>query len=110
MTKKAFAKKIKRAIEESGIPQKDLARKLKVKPQQISKWKTGETQPTLENFDGLLGLLSRDANYFFDISGAVGDKNIVASGKNASAISADVELLKKEIEILKLQNKLKEKK
>ena len=40
---------IKNALEEKGITQKELAEKIHVSPQAVSKWIKGESQPTFDN-------------------------------------------------------------
>ena len=40
---------IKRALEETGMQQKELADAIHVSPQAVHKWIKGESQPTFDN-------------------------------------------------------------
>ncbi len=55
-------KKISDAIQQSGITQTEIARKLNVKPTQISSYKYGRKMPALDTFAKLCAVLDVDAN------------------------------------------------
>lgn len=48
---------IKKALEEKDMTQKDLAKKLFVSPQAVSKWITGESRPSQDNVERIFEIL-----------------------------------------------------
>lgn len=59
-----IGEKIKKRRAALGITQKELAHRLNVSNQLISKWETGESIPSLEYFDALCRALDVGYNYF----------------------------------------------
>lgn len=53
-------KKIKRALDEKGMTQKELADKLSVTPQAVSKWVNGESRPDSDNIARIKEILDID--------------------------------------------------
>jgi transcriptional regulator with XRE-family HTH domain len=114
MTKNYSNQKIKVAMFEAGLTQKELAAMLGVKQQLISKWITGILNPKLQSLKKIAEATGKPLNFFLgDIQG-VGDvsgtgHNIIQSGnikdsfndKEAKLLKKELELSKREIEILK---------
>ena len=115
MTRSKISEKLKKAIRESELTQKDIAEILGIEQTQISKWIRGKTQPTLDKFEKLLEVLGKDANYFFENSGSVnqthsgqGDQLINSTIKKSNKRKIDPEHLLLRIE--KLEKLVKSKK
>lgn len=109
MTKKAFAEKLKQAFKEKGLTQKEVAQIFGVRQEQVSKWLSGKSQPTLDKFEKILEVFGRDANYFFDSpqithSGA-GDIAVKSSIKKSPDNPPDFQLLLSELRALKKEIK-----
>lgn len=85
MTKKIFNEKLKKAIRESGLTQKEIAKIFGVKQAIVSKWLSGHSQLTLDKFEKLLEVLGKDANYFFENTGTISH-----SGQGDIAINSSI--------------------
>ena len=72
--KNNFAKEIKEAMKWSGVSQPQLAKKLNVTQQAISKYISGKALPTFDVFANLCVVLELDANEVL---------NIITERKNA---------------------------
>ena len=118
MRKKQSGEKIRNALLEAGLTQKQLADKLGVKQQLISNWINGFSNPKDLSLKKIAVATGKPLSYFIEnnplvINNAVGNKNIRGGINQAIENSAEIELLKKdmdlqkkEIEILKLQIEL----
>ena len=53
-------KLIKKALEEKKMTQKELAKKLYVTPQAVSKWLNGESRPSQDNMERIYEILGID--------------------------------------------------
>ena len=56
----AMEELIKKALEEKKMTQKELAEKLYVTPQAVSKWLTGESRPSQDNVERIYEILGID--------------------------------------------------
>lgn len=59
-----FAEKLVEARKNAGLSQEELAEKLYVTRQAISRWETGKTEPDLQTVTRLCGILQVKADYF----------------------------------------------
>lgn len=63
ITLEEIQKRIAEAIKESGIPQTQIARSLKIRQSNISCYVTGRKMPALDMLANLCKLLDIDTNY-----------------------------------------------
>ena len=103
--KENLAQKIKIYMLKNGISQRDLAKKLKVTPQTVSKLLTGSTHFRTDTLDKIATALGTTANYFFDNSTAVNGNNNVVGEKNTinPNFKEEIALIKKELEVHRYQ-------
>lgn len=89
----------------NGISQRDLAKKLKVTPQTVSKLLTGSTHFRTDTLDKIATALGTTANYFFDNSTAVNGNNNVVGEQNTinPNLKEEIALIKKELEVHRYQ-------
>ncbi|MDR0646552.1 MAG: helix-turn-helix transcriptional regulator [Elusimicrobiota bacterium] len=116
---KTLGKKIKEAMFEAELTQKDLAKKIGLKQEQISSWIRGIRNPKTDSLKKIAAATGKPLQYFFENSGNVGsigdgskigEQNFTSNSADVELLRKDIELLKKEIEILKLKIELKDKK
>ena len=74
-----FAKKLRKAIGNADMSQKEFAEKIGVKKQQISKWTTGMAVPRSETIEKIAQTLGVPVSYF------VGEDNSVSQQELAEA-------------------------
>lgn len=58
-----ISERLAEAIEQSGLPQKEIAAKLQICQQMISSYKNKQKLPSLETFANLCAVLDVDADY-----------------------------------------------
>ena len=63
ITIEQIQKRIAEAIQESGMTQTDLAKRLAIKQQTVSRYFNGNHTPSLDTLANLCKLLDLDANY-----------------------------------------------
>ena len=66
----SLAENIKRAREERGVSQEYVAGRLQVSRQAVSKWETGQSEPSTQNLLQLARLLEVDVNVLLHRGGA----------------------------------------
>ena len=74
-----FAKKLRKAIGNADMSQKEFAEKIGVKKQQISKWTTGMAVPRSETIEKIAQTLGVPVSYF------VGEDNSVSQQANGNS-------------------------
>jgi transcriptional regulator with XRE-family HTH domain len=89
--------KIRQAIREMGLNQGEFAQKMQIKQQLVSSWITGYRNPSTTSLKKIAQATGKPLQFFFDN----GENNQSASVQNNKDNSIEIELLKKEIEILK---------
>ena len=94
-----IGKKIKAAMIEADLSQKDLAKKLGITQAAISRWIVGKGNPKVSTLQKFAEATGKTINYFFD-NNSIGDNNTIAIGEQKDN-SAAIELLRKDIELLK---------
>jgi transcriptional regulator with XRE-family HTH domain len=62
--RKKFAERLRLAVERSGYKQYKIAEKVGVEPPNVSRWLTGKTYPSEENFNKLCDILNVDKSFF----------------------------------------------
>ena len=65
MDKKDFGKKIKLARVENDLTQDQLAKKIKTKQKNISRYETGASMPSIETLVKIADVLKKKVGYFF---------------------------------------------
>lgn len=58
--------KIQKAIKQSGLTQREIAKIMGIKEAQLSRWVQGKTNPGTRSLRDLQSALSLPANYFFN--------------------------------------------
>jgi len=108
MNVKGIGKKIREAMIEASLTQAQLAQKLGLKQQSISKWITETNDLTVSTLKKISEATNKPLQYFFDNSIdnnngniIIGDQNFANSLVEIQLLKAEIELLKKEIELLK---------
>ena len=71
-----FAQRLKKAREDTGFTQREVARDLNMKQTTIASYETGRTQPDIESMGKMIDFYGIDANWLFGTKG----------GKNADRI------------------------
>ena len=71
MSEKALSQKITQLRKQIGLSQKDLAKKLGIAAQTVSRWERGSTVPSAENLLLLTQLLNIPSDYFLPASDTV---------------------------------------
>jgi transcriptional regulator with XRE-family HTH domain len=116
--KNQSGEKIRNALLEAGLTQKQLADKLGVKQQLISNWINGFSNPKDLSLKKIAAATGKPLSYFIEnnplvINNAAGNKNIrgginqiIENPAEIELLKKDMDLQKKEIEILKLQIEL----
>lgn len=109
MNNNDLGKKIKKAILDSGLSQKDLSKKTGIKQQVLSDWVNGRRNPKIEALKKIAKATRVPLNFFVDNSENMitnaGDNAII--GKNQTVInSSDIELLKKDVDLQKKEMEL----
>ena len=110
-----IANKIKIFMLENGVSQRDLAKKLKVAPQTVSRFLGGTHSIRTDTLEKISAALGAPANYFFsEVKGsAVGTNAQVNTTvdmlKDMKLLSTQVELLTAKMQILETKIKLLEK-
>ncbi|MDR2425880.1 MAG: helix-turn-helix domain-containing protein [Endomicrobium sp.] len=107
--KKVVGKTIKAAAFDAGLTQTELAKRLGVKQQLISKWITGYLNPKLSTLEKIAKATSKPLSYFLDNEGSeyyanAGDNFTVGRNIKIGVDAKEMELLKKEIELLREEN------
>jgi len=59
-TRKKILNRIKAVLAEKNVQNKDLAQKLKISPETVSRWCTNDTQPSLETLFEVAKILDED--------------------------------------------------
>ena len=97
--------KIKQAIKNSGLTQREIAEIMNIQETQLSRWVQGKTTPGTRSLRDFQKALNLPSNYFFENSGNIAgrDNKVNTTDTRISLVEKDVEILKKEIEILKLK-------
>lgn len=101
--------KIKQAIKNSGLTQREIAEIMNIQETQLSRWVQGKTTPGTRSLRDFQKALNLPNNYFFENSGNIAAENSAISVTNPTdnarlaLLEKDVEILKKDIEILKLK-------
>jgi transcriptional regulator with XRE-family HTH domain len=108
MKRNEIGKKIREMIEAADLTQSQLAQKLGIKQQGISKLISKNSNPSYNTLKKISDVLGKPLHYFFDNSANAGrDININNSlNKNKEVegnkfLKKDMELLKKDLEIMK---------
>jgi transcriptional regulator with XRE-family HTH domain len=63
---KGIGEKIKKALQESNLTQTQLAKKLGIKQQAVSKWITGTNDITISTLQKLADAVKKPMSYFFE--------------------------------------------
>jgi transcriptional regulator with XRE-family HTH domain len=99
--------KVKRALQNSDLTQRDLAKEMGVTHQQVSNIVRGINKPSVDFLKKTSELTGTPMDYFFDNSRhSAGAHSIIASGLG-KVIAPENELIKKDIELLKKENELR---
>ncbi|MDR1695619.1 MAG: helix-turn-helix domain-containing protein [Endomicrobium sp.] len=117
--------KIKIALAEAGLTQKDLGKKLGIKQAGVSKWITGTSAPRITTLKKIAEATGKPLQYFFDnsVSMTTGNNSPISSDKSLHYVAEDrltydisdsdekkllaaLKVLEKEKEILLLKLKL----
>ncbi len=105
MSKKNVGIKIKEAIKEAGYTQSAFEKKIGIGENLISRWVSGDRNPSLTSIKKIAQATGKPLYYFFDNStNSKGNNNSIIVGQNSFESKHDLELLKKDIEILKKEN------
>ncbi len=64
-----FAQKLKKAREETGFTQREVAKELNMKQATIASYETGRTQPDIETMCRLIDFYQINANWLLGTSG-----------------------------------------
>lgn len=65
----AFAQKLKKAREDTGFTQREVARELNLKQPTLASYETGRTQPDIERIGLLADFYGIDLNWLFGTRG-----------------------------------------
>lgn len=94
-----IANKIKIFMLNNGISQRELAKKLKVAPQTVSRFLTGDYAMRTDTLEKITEALGAPANYFFsEVHGSAIGAN--AQVHNAAEMQKDIKLLATQVELL----------
>jgi transcriptional regulator with XRE-family HTH domain len=99
MPNNCLSKRIKQALFDANLNQRELSRKVGVSETHVSNWICGHRNPRLKNLKKISQLTHKPLSYFLD------DANTIVE-KDKSIVSKElleIELLKKEVENLKLK-------
>lgn len=75
---KAISIKIAEARKAASLTQTDLARKLNMSPQNVSKWERGESLPDAVTLAALADALNKDISFFYSEDGAITAATVTA--------------------------------
>lgn len=64
-----FAQRLKKAREDTGFTQREVARDLNMKQATIASYETGRTQPDIESMGKMIDFYGIDANWLFGTRG-----------------------------------------
>ncbi|MBR3632182.1 MAG: helix-turn-helix domain-containing protein [Elusimicrobiaceae bacterium] len=94
-----IANKIRIFMLKNGISQRDLAKKMKVAPQTVSRFLTGENSFRTDTLEKISEALNVPANYFFsEVHGSAIGSN--AQVNSSADIQKDIKLLSTQVELL----------
>lgn len=65
----AFAQKLKKARENTGLTQREVAKELNMKQATIASYEIGRTQPDIEAMGKMIDFYEIDANWLFGTHG-----------------------------------------
>lgn len=106
--------KILKAIKQSGLTQREIAKMMGIKEAQLSRWVQGKTNPGTRSLRDLQSALNLPVNYFFNspaMIGTSGNNNSVGNSetsKDFELINAKIEVIQKTVENIDLRLKLLE--
>lgn len=70
-----FSKKLRELIDQSGYTKSKVSELVNVEPPQVSRWCSGDTFPSEENFEKLKRLFGVEDDYFFAFSNSKNNKD-----------------------------------
>lgn len=100
------ATKIKNAIREAGLTQRELAKMLGITQATVNSFTNGKHSPTAKTLKKIATATGKPMEYFFYNSGNIAAGNVQGGQGNIMINSTEMELLKKENELLKKENEL----
>ncbi len=74
-----FEKRLKELIKESGKMQKDICNNLQISKQKLSKWKTGYSEPSMDDIIMLALYFDVTSDYLLGLEDETGAKTVPAS-------------------------------
>ena len=108
MKKQSIAEKIVNVVKQCGFTQQEFAKKIGISGTAISRWLSGNRNPSITSLKKIAKATKKDLSYFFedsfkDVSINSGDNSAV--GRNAKIITfakdKEIELLQREVNLLK---------
>lgn len=82
VNEKIISERISAARKELGLTQTDLARKINMSPQNVSKWECGESLPDILTLNVIADVLGKKIDYFF--SETINEQADIKSSQNSS--------------------------
>jgi transcriptional regulator with XRE-family HTH domain len=104
--KNFFVEQLKKIMYEKELNQQEVAELIGSNQRVISRWLTGNRNPSLSSIKKIASALDLPINFFIENSGNVAGGNITVNGMDEK----DIKILQLEKEVLELKLKLKERK
>ncbi len=67
-----FGQRLSKAREEAGLTQEELAKKLYITRQGLSRWENDKTQPSIETLGLICNILNKPPEYFIEVKEEIG--------------------------------------
>ncbi len=84
-----FGQKLATAREEAGLTQEELARKLYVTRQGLSRWENGKTQPSIETLGLICNILGKQPAYFIEVKEEIGRREYRELSRNERTVACE---------------------